>query len=1002
MKQITTIILLFLFSMQIASAQGNKITGVVTSSEDGSTLPGVTILVKGTTSGVTTDFNGNYELLVPASAETLVFSFIGFAPQEVLIAGKTVINVTLELSATTLDEVVVVAYGTTTKKSFTGSASVVNAEVIERIPVSSFEKALTGTTAGVQVSNNTGQPGSGTEIRIRGRGSINASNEPLYVIDGVPVFAGDLSTEAGSGHYPGNVMASIPPGDIESITILKDAAAASLYGSRAANGVILISTKQGRKGVTKYSFKTAFGISDFAVDQHKPVSGDQHITLMREALENYYGVGNPEVEKTMNKYEWYEPEGGFTDWRDLLFRKGVTKNYEFSATGGTDKTQFYISGSVFDQEGLALTSDLKRYSGRINLTHEISKKLKIGVNILNSHTDQNIVDGGSNYFNPFYNYSRNTWPTESPWDENGEYTLELLNAGYYNVLREYELNERSAATFRSMNTGWVEYKPFEFLTFRSTNSYDWINKDEHRYASPQSRSGEDEHGYVSKYNRKNKRLTSSNLVTFDKTFKELHHVNVIGAFETEQERTVRYNVTGDNLPNEGLNSLGTTSIPSAAYGYDDGSSMISYLSRANYDYNNTYYFSASIRRDGSSKLGINERWANFWSVSGAWRISNLDCMKKFTFIDDLKIRASYGTSGTLPPGRYEHLALYTYTGSYNGMPAATESQVANPNLTWEKNANFNIGFEFALFKKIRGSVEYFNRKTNDLLMNLPLDPTTGFSSTWRNIGDMRNTGVELELRSENIKSKDFRWNSSFFFTTVRNQITRMNNDEPIISGRYIHKTGHAYYTFYAKKWAGVDPADGSPMWYVVDGEGNITDEITHDSGDADNAIIGKADPDFYGTLANSFSYKNFNLSFSFFFAVGGQVWYNSGYKSWNDGLDSKYVIQADQLDRWQEPGDIATHPKRIWKGNNDSDDYSSRFLLDNSFIRLKDISLSYKLPKALTQKANIDNVTVYVQGTNLWTRSQQNIVDPEQTSNGQSSFEMPNTKTITFGIEIGF
>lgn len=1002
MKQITTIILLFLFSMNIAFAQGNKITGMVTSSEDGTTLPGVTILVKGTTTGVTTDPNGYYELTVPATAETLVFSFIGFAPQEILIAGKTVINVALELSATTLDEVVVVAYGTTSKKSFTGSASVVKAETIERIPVSSFEKALAGTTAGVQVTGNTGQPGSGTQIRIRGMGSFSASNQPLYVIDGVPVFSGSLSSSAGTNHYPGNVMSSISPGDIESITILKDAAASSLYGSRAANGVILINTKQGRKGVTKYSFKSSFGISDFAVDNHKPVTGEQHIELWLEALENRYGVGHSSVDKYMDRYEWQEPADGFTDWEDLLFRKGITKNYEFSATGGTDKTQFYVSGNVFDQEGLALTSDLKRYSGRINLTHEISEKLKIGVNVLNSYTDQNIVDGGSNYFNPFYNYSRNTWPTESPWDENGEYTLELHNNGYYNVLREYELNERSAATFRSMNTGWVEYKPFEFLKFRSTNSYDWINKDEHRYASPLSRSGEDEHGSVTKNNRKNKRLTSSNLATFDKTFKELHHVNVIAAFETEQERTIRYVVTGDNLPNEVLSSIGTTSTPTYAYGYDDGSSMISYLSRVNYDYDNKYYFSTSIRRDGSSKLGINERWANFWSVSGAWRLTQESFMDGFDFIDDLKIRASYGTSGTLPPGRYEHLALFSYTGSYNGMPAAVESQVANPDLTWEKNTNFNIGLEFAIFKKIRGSFEYFSRKTNDLLMNLPLDRTTGFSTTWRNIGDMKNRGIELELRSDNINKTDFKWSSSFFFTKMKNEIVSLHNDEAIISSRYIHTEGEAYYSFYSRKWAGVDPADGTPMWYVVDDEGNITDEITHDSGDAGYAIVGKADPDFYGTIGNSFSYKNFDLSFSFFFSVGGQVWYNSGYKSWSDGYSRKYVIQADQLDRWQEPGDIATHPQRIWGGNNDSDDYSSRFLLDNSFIRLKDISFSYRLPKNLTQKANIDNVTFYVQGTNLWTRSQQIIVDPEQGANGQSSFEMPNTKTITFGIEIGF
>lgn len=1003
MKKITIIILLLFFSMQFANAQGHKITGVVTSAEDGSSLPGVTIMVKGTQIGNVTDMDGNYEITVPTEAEALIFSFVGFTTQEIALSNQRVINVTLQVSETTLDEFVVVAYGTTTKKSFTGSASVVGSESIERIPVSSFEKALVGSSSGIQVSNNSGQPGSGTEIRIRGMGSFSASNEPLYVIDGVPVFSGSLSTAtSSSAPLPGNVMSSIPSGDIESVTILKDAAAASLYGSRAANGVILITTKQGRKGVTKYSFKSSFGISDFAVDNHKGVSGEDHILLNRESLENRYGVGNPIVEETMQKYFWFEPADGFTDWEDLLFRQGTTKNTEFSASGGTDKTQFYISANAFDQQGLALTSDLLRYSGRVNVTHAINNKLKIGVNILNSHTDQNIVDGASNYFNPFYNYSRNTLPTESPYDENGELKYELDNAGYYNLLREYDLNERYAITLRTMNTGWIEYKLFDFLTFKTTNSYDWINKDETRYASPTSRSGEGEHGYVTKTNRKNIRLTSSNLVTLDKTFKELHHINVIAAFETEQERTSQYYATGDNLPNEGLRSLGTTSIPSGAYGYDDGSSMISYLSRLNYDFGNKYYFSTSIRRDGSSKLGLNERWADFWSLSGAWRLTNENFMKDVSIVDDLKLRASYGTNGTLPPGNYEHLALYSYTGSYGGMPAATESQISNPNLTWEKNANFNVGIEFTVLKNISGSFEYFSRHTHDLLMNLPLSRVTGFSSTWTNIGEMKNTGIELGLKTLNINTTNLKWSSSLYLTTVNNEIVKLNNNEDIISGRYIHTEGQPYYSFYVPIWAGVDPADGSPMWYIVDENGNITDEITHDYDDANAAIAGKADPDFFGSFGNTLNYKGFSLSLMFNFAVGGQVWYNSGYKSWNDGASPKYVIQADAVDRWLKPGDIATHPQRIWGGNGDADEYSTRFLLNNNYLRLKDISLSYQLPSSLIKKVNLKHATIFAQATNLLTWAQQDIFDPEQGASGESSFEMPNVKTITFGLEIGF
>lgn len=996
MKQITTIILLFLFSMHFANAQGNTITGVVTSSEDGSTIPGVTILVKGTTIGVTTDLNGYFEFTVPATAETLVFSFIGFAPQKILIAGQTVINVILEPSATLLDEVVVVAYGTTTRKSFTGSAQVVGAKSINRVPVTSIEKALVGNVSGVYVSETSGQPGSYSEIRIRGLGSFSASNSPLYVIDGVVISTGYFTENA-------NLMSSIPAGDIESMTVLKDAAATSLYGSRAANGVILITTKKGRAGVTKYTLKTVYGISDFAVDNYAPASGDDFIALMRESLENYYGVGHADVDYNMQRYQWYKPAGGYTDWYDLLFRKGVSKNIELSATGGNDKTQFYISANMLDQQGMALNSDFLRNSGRINLTHKLSDKLNIGVNLLLSKTNQNTANNGSSYNNPFYNVNRNTWPTETPYDENGDYKYELVNAGYYNLLREYELMERTSDIFRSMSTGFIEYKPYDFLTFRSTNSYDWINSNYYGYSSPLSRGGEGTQGYVYQENAQRKRASTSNLVTFDKTYNEYHHINIIGAFEAEQYKSNYFSAEGTGLPNESLRVLSVTAVPTSVAGSSSGYSMLSYLSRANYDYDNKYYLSGSFRRDGSSKIGINEKWANFWSVSGAWRLTQESFMDNLNFIDDLKLRASYGTSGTLPGGSYDHLALYNYSGDYDGMGAAVESQIENKDLTWEKNNSFNIGFEFGIFKRIRGSFEYFTRHTTDLLMNLPLAPTIGAGSTMVNIGEMQNKGFEMEIRSDNIKTKDFNWSSTFLFTSVRNKILKLNSEEDIISSRQIRREGYAYYTFYIPIWAGVDPADGTPMWYLIDDDGNVTDEVTHDIKEAESTIAGTADPDFFGSIGNNISYKGFNLSFIFNFSVGGKIWYQSGYKSWNDGRSPKYVVPEAQVDRWQNPGDVAAHPQRIWGGNNYSDEYSTRFLFDNDYIRLKDITLSYNIPSSILNKFNINSLNVYVQGRNLLTFASQDVMDPEHGgANGYAYFEMPPVKTITFGIELGF
>jgi TonB-linked SusC/RagA family outer membrane protein len=980
------------------------VEGTVFDEATGSPLPGVTIQVKGTGEGTITSSDGSYSINVAGQDAVLVFSFVGYSKQEIPVGSQTTINVRLSESLEALEEVMVVAYGVTKKASFTGSASTVDAEKIGNLPVTSFEKALVGNVAGVQVSNLTGQPGSGTEIRIRGIGSFSASNEPLYVVDGVPVLSGSINNDAG-GLPTGNVLSSIPPGDIESITVLKDAAAASLYGSRAANGVILINTKQGRKGVTKYNAKAVYGISDFAVDNYKTVSGEDFLMLHREAMENLVASGNAgagfDVDAMMESLGWVEPEEGFTDWYEYLFRKAQSENVELSATGGTDKTQFFVSGNYLNQEGVAYKSGLTRYSFRTNLTHELSKMFSVGINVLNSYSDQDIVDGGTRYFAPFYNVSRNCFPTEGPYLADGSYRPEL-QSGYYNLVRERDLNETSAKLFRSMNTAYLEFRPVDFLTFRSTNNVDWMNNDETRYASPLSRSGEDEQGYVRLTNRKRITYTSSNLLTFDKTFNDIHNVNVIAAFEAEKRNAIRYDTEGNGLPNETIRSIGATANPVYTYGYDEGSGLLSLLSRVNYNLRNRYYVSASFRRDGSSKLGVDERWANFWSASGAWRLSSEDFMSGLSAVDDLKLRVSYGTNGTLPPGYYDHLALYSYLDTYDGQVAATESSMSNPKLTWEKNANFNVGLDLTVWRNFSATIEYFNRYTTDLLMNLPLAPSVGATSTWVNVGEMKNNGVEFELNTTNISTNDFTWTSFLTLTSIDNRIVKLNNKEDIIDDVYIRREGEPYNSFWLRPWAGVNPANGVPQWYLVDEDGTISDEVTGDVGLSDRTLVGNADPDFYGSLGNNLSYKGFNLSFLFTFSYGGKIFYSSGYKSWNDGEYVKYAIPVGQLDRWQKPGDIAAHPQRIWGGNNASATESSRFLIDNDYVRLKDITLSYTLSDAFLTRANINNIRVYVQAVNYLTWGSQDLCDPEQLANGMTNFEIPNTKTLSFGLELVF
>jgi len=996
--------MLLVFGLLATAVMGQvKISGTVTDNK-GISLPGVNVIVKDLNQGGATDLDGKFSFSIPTEAKVLVFSFMGYTTQEVVINGQTEFHIVLQEETVGLDEAIVVAYGTTKRASFTGSASVVKGDKITEVPVTSFEKALSGQVSGVQVANVTGQPGSASEIRIRGMGSINASNSPLYVIDGVPVATGNMNNENSSSYASGNVMAAMNPSDIASITVLKDAAAASLYGSRAANGVILITTKRGQAGKTSFNFKAYHGVSDFAVDNYTPASGPDYLTLVNEGLVNRYGDDEAKIKKYRDRYNWYVPENGYTDWVDLMFDTGKTTSYEFSAKGGNEKTTFYASGSYFDQDGMAVSSALERITGRVNLTHKVNDYVSLGVNILQAGTEQTYVPGGSYYSNPFYNTHVSAWPIESPYDENGE-LVDRIHNDYYNVYREKDLSTKTAHMNRNMTNGWVELKPFDFLTFKSTNALDWINHDEVQWSSPKSRSGIKENGNLGNINQKKSIFTSSNILTADKVFLESHHVNLLAGFEIEDYNYKRMSAYGKGLPNESLKELNVAAEPDGVYGYTSDRVMVSYLSRLNYDFKNRYYFSASFRRDGSSKLGTDERWANFYSLSGSWRVSEEAFMQSVSQIDNLKLRLSYGTNGTLPTGNYDHLALYSYSGSYNSTPAAVESQIANPALTWEKNENLSLALEFRAFNRISGSFEYFNRHTYDLLLDVPISMVVGNQTPEMpdNIGEMRNRGWEVELRTENIIQENFRWNTTFYVSSVENEVLKLNNGEDIISGRYLHREGLPYYTFYLPAWAGVNPDDGTPQWYVADEEGNVTDEITGDIGDAGYANMGAANPDIFGSISNQLTYKNFSLSFSFNYSIGGQIYCYYLNKIWNDGkYDYKYSIQEDQMDRWQKPGDNAKHPQRIYGGNNKSYYHSSRYLFDNDYLRLKNLSLSYTLPNEWAKRIKLEKFRIYASGTNLLTFAGQDMVDPEQRQSGYVKMDIPNTKVYTVGVEIQF
>lgn len=1014
MRQKTLLLAFFVLVGFVVQAQ-QKITGTVTSSEDGLPIPGASVFVKGNQMvGTATNIDGEYTLSVPEEATSLVFTFVGMQEQEVLIEGKTTIDVTLEPAALEMDEVVVVAYGIAKKSTFTGSASAVKSERIDEVPVTSFEKALSGNVPGLQVSNVSGQPGAASEVRIRGIGSFSADQNPLYVIDGVPVTTSSTgisySGEEGAVTTP---LSTLNPADIASITVLKDAAAASLYGSRAANGVIVITTKSGKAGETKFRFSTSHGISDMATGNYEPVSGEEFTMLMSEGLMNnatdLLGLTGQDaqdyVDDNMNNY-YPVPQNGYTNWDDELLRKGQMHNYEISANGGGEKTTFFASIGANQTEGIAKNSDMDRLTGRVNLDHKASEKLSFSTNLNFSSVNQNIALGGLYYANPFYASRQILLPTDAVRNPDGTLTKES-RFGYYNMVREYDLNERTAETFRTGINTSAEYEFFTGLKFKSTFAYDFINTDNLIYSSPISRSGEANKGEVYKSLIQNKRLTSSNILTYDKTFSEKHHINMLAGYEIEQDVLSGNTAEGYNIP-VGLQVLNATSKPNYVGGYEDESHMLSYFGKVDYDFKGRYYISGSIRRDGSSRLGSDVRWANFWSLSASWRVTEESFMQSFNWLDDMKIRASYGTNGTLPTSWFGYMAYYS-VNKYGGQPAINYSNIANPNLSWEESHNFNIGTEFRILKRFNGSFEYFVKNTEDMLMQRELSRVTGFTSIWENIGEMQNKGWEFTLNADIIRNQDFQWNASVNFAHYKNEITKLVGGKDMFDFPYIRREGEAYNTFYLRDWAGVNPDNGDALWYMIDtdtgdrmkdADGNFVK--TNDPTQAAKTIVGCADPDLTGGFYTGLSYKGLEFNAQFSFSVGGDIYNTASFSMESDGNDPAANIMETQLDRWQEPGDNAENPKRYWNASTNSNWNSSRRVLSNDYLRLKNITLAYNLPKSLTEKASLSNVRVYFSGTNILTFASQDVVDPEQPIHGSTTWEIPNTKVYTVGLNINF
>ena len=1032
MKKLLLIVMALFFGAGSILAQTKQITGNVTSSDDGQPIPGVSVAVKGTTAGTITNFDGDYTLNVPIDAETLVFSFVGMKSQEIQISGS-IINVKLLPDIIGVDEVLVVAYGTSKRSSFTGSAQKVKSdELVGTSTSESIDKMLTGKVSGVRVSSTTGAPGAAGEVQIRGIGSINASTTPLYVIDGIPF-------ETGTYGYTGfstDLLSTLNPEDVESLTILKDAAAASLYGSRAANGVVLITTKKGKSGKTKFDFKATYGTSKTAMNKvYQPMSSEQYLDYTNDALIGAYlywyepglypddpAYRDPEALARAVQYAEEDPDGGkwgiatppsSTNWRDVIYKTGKTMDYQFSAAGGGEQTTFYTGVGYNKIDGIIIGSNFERYSGRLNLDHKANNWLSFGIKQMLSHTNQNGYGDQSDQEQGIANMSPLAMiftmnPTQPVYNPDG---TPNLDAGMGNVKNPLialvgtgETTDQTyqVLRYRSLTNANVNMQIIPELAIRSTFGLDYSDSKTFIWWAPESVDGEAYNGLGDHLAYTSIVKNASFIADYNKTF-EKHSLQVLGGYEVEGSTFRRLQASSENYSTYKLPEL-SNGQPLGTGSELSSSNLMSYIGNMNYNFENKYYVSASIRSDGSSRLGANNRWGTFWSASASWRISQEKFMAGIEWLSDAKIRASYGTNGTLPIDYYANKGLYAFDSGYGSESAIYIKQPENADLSWEKSGNMNFGIDVGLFNRLTTTIEYYNKKTRDLLMQVPLSYLTGFETSWQNIGELTNKGIEIEIHSNNILNKNFKWTTDFNLTTISSIVDKLPDGKDILKGdggMYLLREGESISTFYLPTYAGVDPESGMAQFYL---DPENSDELTYFRNSAKQTIQGKAVPDFMGGMTNTFTYKGFDLSFLFTYQMGGSLFDYPGYFFHHDGvrLASFNVAQDVENNWWKQPGDIVDNPRPVGWNSDRPDRWSSRHVLSTDHLRLKDITLTYTLPKNIANKMYMSNVKIFVNGNNLWTLAKENTIEPEVTLNGYRTVDTPITKNFLFGINVEF
>ncbi|MCE6989699.1 TonB-dependent receptor [Dyadobacter sp. CY323] len=945
--------------------------------EKGEPLPGVNIVLKGTSQGSNTGVDGSYAMEVPDAQSVLIFSFVGYESQEISVGNSTVINVSLKADTKALNEIVVIGYSSKQLSQLSSSVSVVTGKQLNDVTSNNPISLLQGKAPGVIVSNSSGDPNAASSIVVRGSSSITAGSAPLMVVDGI-------------------IGGNANPNDIESVTILKDAAATGLYGSRAANGVIIITTKAGKTGKTRIDFNASAGFNNVTTGNFKVMNSQQ----LYDYEKSFYPTDrfNNEIPASVVSQN--------TNWQDLAFRTGTTQNYVLSLSGGSEKTKFYISGNYYNEQGTLHYNDAKRYNVRANITQKINDRLKLNFKVnarfSNQGSDRAGLDGA------LYG-AYNNMPWDNPYNADG-FVNKGTDGGWYgreqeNFLHGSQYNLNQANAYGLDGDLNLDYTILPNLTFSSYNRVSTSSSKSELYYDIRAKAGKGlgrlTNGFVSSLS-----MITSNRLHYDKNFGK-HEISALAVLEGEKNKIESDGVTGEGFA-PGLHVMNTASRILSATGSINESSFIKGLVQLDYNYDNRYFLVGSYINESSSRFGSNNRSGNFYTLGASWVLSNEGFMKDFVPFDLLKLRASYGVTGNAEIGNYQSFGLYSFATQYAGNSGAFPYQMDNPDLTWEKAKSLNFGLDISLYKRLMLNIDAYNKTTDGLLLNVELPYTSGFGSVIRNVGAIRNRGLELNLNSVNLDG-EFRWETNFNIAFNRSKVLTLDQGKDIRSGNLLISEGEELYTWNMRKWMGVDPATGDPLWEQVS-KGANGEEIrttTNSYASATQQNVGSASPDFTGGMSNTWSYKGFTLSAFFNYVSGNKVYHNSRALFDSDGAYYTYnsMVLADGWNRWEKPGDIATHPKPVFGGNKNSNQASSRYLEDGSYIRLRNINFSYQLPDHLARKIKSENVRVFVSADNLVTFTKFSGMDPEVVlgpSGGTSSIKYPISKKVLFGINIGF